>query len=148
MKSNPLFNKVEGKSLEEKLKKIHSKGNKKRVKGTKMDQTEKIPFKDFKRLDIRIGTITTAEKIPKAKNLLKLQVDLGDEIGIRQLVAGLASFRTPEKLVNQRVTVIVNLEPVKIRGVLSNGMLLAAVEGEELGLLIPDIQVSNGTKVS
>ncbi len=60
----------------------------------------------------------------------------------------MASFRTPEKLVNQRVTVIVNLEPVKIRGVLSNGMLLAAVEGEELGLLIPDIQVSNGTKVS
>ncbi|MHA2053287.1 MAG: methionine--tRNA ligase subunit beta, partial [Candidatus Hodarchaeales archaeon] len=55
---------------------------------------------------------------------------------------------SPEKLVNQRVTVIVNLEPATIRGVRSDGMLLAAVEGEELSLLIPDLEVSNGTKVS
>ena len=109
---------------------------------------EKIPFKDWQKLDIRIGTIISAEKIPKAKNLLKLRVDLGQNIGTRQLVAGLASFREPEDLINQRITVIVNLEPAKIRGVLSEGMLLAAVEGEELGLLIPDKEVSNGTKVS
>ncbi|MHA1941216.1 MAG: methionine--tRNA ligase [Candidatus Hodarchaeales archaeon] len=148
LESKPLFTKIEGKILEEKLKKIHKKGKKTKKKGIKMSKHEKIPFKDFQRLDIRIGTITTAENIPKAKNLLKLQVDLGDEIGIRQLVAGLASFRSPEKLVNQRVTVIVNLEPATIRGVRSDGMLLAAVEGEELSLLIPDLEVSNGTKVS
>ena len=148
LEAKPLFTKVEAKVLEEKLKKIHAKSKKKRKKGKKMDKTENIPFKDFQKLDIRIGTITTAENVPKAKNLLKLQVDLGEEIGMRQLVAGLASFRSPDKLVGQRVTVIVNLEPATIRGVRSEGMLLAAVEGKELGLLIPDKEVPNGTKVS
>ena len=114
----------------------------------KLPEREIIPFKDFQRLDIRIGTIIKAENVPKAKNLLKLRVDLGEDLGERQLVAGLASFRNAKDLINQRITVIVNLEPATIRGVKSEGMLLAAVDGKELGLIVPDTDVPNGTKVS
>ena len=117
-------------------------------KAQKIVDSEIIPFKDFQRLDIRIGTIIASERVAKTKNLLKLRVDLGEDLGERQLVAGLASFREPEVLVGLKVTVIVNLEPATIRGIRSEGMILAAVEGEELGLLVPDQDVPNGSKVS
>ena len=148
LESKPLFTKIDLKELEKAFKKIRDKAKKKTKKVKKVADIEQIPFKDFQKLDIRIGTIISAEKVPKAKNLLELRVDLGEDIGTRRLVAGLASFRNVDDLINQRVTVIVNLEPAKIRGILSEGMLLAAVEGNELGLLIPDKDVPNGTKVS
>jgi methionyl-tRNA synthetase len=148
LETKPFFSKVDPEDLQKQLDKIHAKYLKKTSKGKKMTESNQIPFKDFQKLDIRIGTIVKAEKVPKAKNLLKLRVDLGEEIGERQLVAGLASFRKVEELPGQRITVIVNLEPATIRGVRSEGMLLAAVEGKDLGLLIPDINVPNGTKVS
>ncbi len=148
LESKPLFEKIESEDLQKKLDVIQKKANKKPKKVKKVPDRDIIPFKDFERLDIRIGTITKAEKIPKAKNLLKLRVDLGEDLGERQLVAGLASFRDPKELIDQRITVIVNLEPATIRGVRSEGMLLAAVEGKDLGLLIPDKDIPNGTKVS
>ncbi|MHA1994444.1 MAG: methionine--tRNA ligase [Candidatus Hodarchaeales archaeon] len=148
LESKPLFTKIEIEELQKQLDEIHKKQSKKTKNVNKMSDREIIPFKDFEKLDIRIGTIIKAEKVPKAKNLLKLRVDLGDEIGERQLVAGLASFRKAEELIDQKITVIVNLEPVTIRGVRSEGMLLAAVEGKDLGLIVPDKNVANGTKVS
>jgi methionyl-tRNA synthetase len=146
--SKPLFHKVDPDELEKKLKKTKEKANKVKKKAKKMVDNETIPFKEFQRLDIRIGTIISSERVPKTKNLLKLRVDLGEDLGERQLVAGLASFRESEVLINQKVTVIVNLEPATIRGIRSEGMILAAVDGEELGLLIPDQDLPNGSKVS
>jgi methionine--tRNA ligase beta chain len=134
--------------LEKKLKKTKVKSKKVKKKAQKMVDSEIIPLKDFQRLDIRIGTIIDSERVAKTKNLLKLRVDLGEDLGERQLVAGLASFRESEVLVGLKVTVIVNLEPATIRGIRSEGMILAAVEGEELGLLVPDQDVPNGSKVS
>jgi len=131
--SKPLFHKVDPIELENKLKKAKEKSKKGKKKEKKMVESETIPFKEFQRL---------------TKNLLKLRVDLGEDIGERQLVAGLASFREPKALIGQKVSVIVNLEPATIRGIRSEGMILAAVEGNELGLLIPDQDVPNGSKVS
>ena len=146
--SEPLFQKIDPLELEEKLTKTKEKSKKVKKKELKMVDSETIPFKEFQRLDIRIGTIIASERVPKTDNLLKLRVDLGEDLGERQLVAGLASFRESKVFIGQKVTVVVNLEPATIRGIRSEGMILAAVEGEELGLLIPDQDVPNGSKVS
>ncbi len=147
-KSKPLFSKIDIEELQVRLTEIRALKKTDLTEENKVSDKKQIPFKDFQKLDIRIGTILTAEKIKKTKNLLKLKVDLGPEIGQRQLVAGLASHRKVEDLVGQRLTVIVNLEPATIRGVRSEGMLLAAVEGEQLGLIVPDQNVPNGTRIS
>jgi len=148
--STPLFSKIDIKELQTKLKKLmKTKSTDSTEEKNMSDQESKIiPFENFQKLDIRIGTIVSAENIPKANKLLKLRVDLGSEIGERQLVAGIAPYRKVDDLIGQKITVIVNLEPATIRGVRSEGMLLAAVEGEKLGLIISDIQVPNGTRVS
>ena len=76
------------------------------------------------KLDIRIGTILEAEKVPKTKKLLKLKVDTG--IDIRTVVSGIAEFYDPEKIIGQQVSVLVNLAPKKLKGIESNGMILMA----------------------
>ena len=148
--SKPLFSKIDIEELQTQLKELRIKKQTDLTEEITVSDKQRgiIPFGDFQKLDIRIGTVITAENIPKTDKLLKLKVDFGSEIGQRQLVAGLAAHRSVEELIGQRLTVIVNLEPVTIRGVLSEGMLLAAVEGEKLGLLIPDLDVPNGTRIS
>jgi len=105
-----------------------------------------ITFEDFKKLEIRIGKILSAQKVKGADKLLKLEVDIGKEK--RQLVAGIAQYYEPEELINKQIPVLVNLEPRKIRGVESQGMLLAAVEGKAPILLHPDKEVSPGSLIS
>jgi methionyl-tRNA synthetase len=148
--STPLFSKIDIEELQAQLKELRTKDQNDSTEEKTLSEKKSslIPFEDFQKLDIRIGTILTAEKIPKTKKLLKLKVDLGPEIGQRQLVAGLAAHRNEDALVGQRLTVIVNLEPATIRGVRSEGMLLAAVDGNKLGLIVPDKDVSNGTQIS
>ncbi|MFX0211449.1 MAG: methionine--tRNA ligase [Candidatus Hodarchaeota archaeon] len=148
--SEPLFSKIDVEELQIQLKELRTRSQSDLTEEITVSDKKQstIPFEDFQKLDIRIGTIISAENIPKTKNLLKLKVNLGSELGQRQLVAGLAAFRETEKLIGQRLTVIVNLEPATIRGVRSEGMLLAAVDGEELSLLIPDQDVSDGTRVT
>ncbi len=149
--SEPLFFKIEILELQNKLKKLREEKLKMKSNKTIKSTTKKsdlIPLEDFQKIDIRIGTIIAVEKIPKADKLLKLQINLGSEVGNRQIVAGIATFREPKKLIGQRIVVIINLEPATIRGVQSEGMLLAAVDGKKLGLLVPDIEVSNGTRIS
>ncbi|MHA2074587.1 MAG: methionine--tRNA ligase subunit beta, partial [Candidatus Hodarchaeales archaeon] len=148
--STPLFSKIDGEELRVQLHnlnkaKILEKTEEKVVSG---QEQSIIPFKDFQKLDIRIGTITSAEKVPKADKLLKLKVDLGSEIGERQLVAGIATHRNIDDLIGKKITVIVNLEPATIRGIRSEGMLLAAVKGKKLGLITPDTDIPNGSRVS
>jgi methionyl-tRNA synthetase len=90
---------------------------------------EKIAIEDFAKVEMRVGEIKTAERIAGADRLLKLTVDIGTEI--RQICAGIAQFYEPEKLIGRKVAVVVNLAPRKLRGVESNGMIIAAAVGPE-----------------
>ncbi len=91
--------------------------------------SEKIGIEDFARVEMRVGQIKTAERIVGADKLLKLTVDIGTEI--RQICAGIAQYYTPESLIGRKVAVVVNLAPRKLRGVESNGMIVAASVGPE-----------------
>jgi len=84
-----------------------------------------IEFDDFMKLDLRVATITQAEHHPNADRLLKLQLDLG-ALGPRQICAGIRGYEEPDNLVGKQIVVVANLKPRKIRGEVSNGMLMAA----------------------
>jgi methionine--tRNA ligase beta chain len=104
-----------------------------------------INFDDFKKLDIRIGKIISAEKVEGTEKLLRLVIDLGTEQ--RQIVAGIAESYLPDQIVGKEIPLLVNLEPRKIRGIESQGMILAAdVEGKPV-LLHPEREVSPGSLV-
>jgi methionyl-tRNA synthetase len=105
-----------------------------------------IVYDDFAKLDLRIGTITAAEKVEKADKLLKLQVQLGFES--RTIVSGIAQHFTPESLVNKQVIVVANLAPRKMRGIESQGMILTAEQPDgKLILVNPDSLTENGSSV-
>lgn len=107
-----------------------------------------ISHDDFKKLEIVIGEITAVEVVPDADKLLKLAVDLGEETP-RQIVSGIREyFADPAELIGRRCTFLANLEPRIIRGVESQGMILAAHAGDSLALLSPSVEVPPGTRVS
>lgn len=103
-----------------------------------------VSYADFAKLDMRIGRIKKAERIEGSEKLYKLTVDVEGE---RTLVAGLAKYYKPEELEGKLVVVLVNLEPKKIFGVVSQGMILAAVDGDKVALLQPDGEVRPGAQV-
>ena len=104
-----------------------------------------VSFKEFQKLDIRIGKILDCEKILGAKKLLKCIIDIGTEK--REALAGMAEFFSPEELIGKTVVVLVNLEPKKFMGIESQGMILAAdLEGKPF-LLTVEGEVPAGTKV-
>jgi methionyl-tRNA synthetase len=88
-----------------------------------------ISIEDFAKVDMRVGEIRSAEPVAGAKKLTKLLVDIGTEV--RQVVAGIAEHYSPEQLVGMKVVLVTNLQPRKLRGVESNGMIVAATVGEE-----------------
>lgn len=104
-----------------------------------------INFEDFQKLDLRVAKIIETEKVEGSDKLLKLQIDLGQEK--RQIVAGIGQFYQPEDLNGREIVVVVNLEPRKIFGLESQGMLLAADNKDESVLLGPDKEVPAGTKI-
>ncbi len=104
-----------------------------------------ITLDDFQQLDLRIGTVIEAETIEGTDKLLRLEVDLGDEW--RQLVAGLAQSHEPESLTGTQVVVVTNLEPRELKGVESQGMLLAAGSKKPV-LLRPESEVDTGTRIT
>ncbi len=106
-----------------------------------------ISFQEFQSLDLRIARVVEASKVEGAAKLLKLSVDLGGG-DVRQIVAGVAAGYAPEALVGKTIVVVANLEPAKIRGIESQGMLLAAVSDKTIALLGPDKELPAGTKVS
>ncbi|NBV76931.1 hypothetical protein EBR66_02110 [bacterium] len=110
------------------------------------DQKSEIQYDDFAKLDIRIGIITAAEKVPETDKLLKCTVDFG-ALGIRTIVSGIASYRTPEQLIGKRVPYVVNLAPKIIRGVESQGMLMAVGDGDIFALMHPDADIPAGSRV-
>jgi methionyl-tRNA synthetase len=103
-----------------------------------MESSSLISIDTFAQIDLRVGQIVTAERIPRADKLLRLSVDLG-EAEPRQLLAGIAEFYTPEALVGQRIIVVANLQPRTLRGLESQGMLLAAsaADGKPLLATVP-----------
>ena len=103
-----------------------------------------ISFDVLDQIDLRVATVIHAEKIPKAKKLLKLTVDLGDE---RTIVAGIADSYAPEELKGKQVVVVANLKPAKLMGVLSNGMVLAAKGEDGFGVVTVDKTIKPGTPV-
>ena len=104
-----------------------------------------ITIDQFRTLELRVGTVRAAEPHPNADRLLVLRVDLGEET--RQLVAGIRAHYDPATLVGRQVIVVANLEPAKLRGVDSQGMVLAASDGERVVLLRPDDPVTPGATV-
>ncbi len=104
-------------------------------------------FSDFQKLDLRIGTILSARTVPRADKLLQLMVDLG-ETEPRQLVAGVAEHYSPDDLPGRQVVVVANLKPRTIRGVRSQGMVLAVHEKGALRLVVPSQEVTPGSRVS
>jgi methionine--tRNA ligase beta chain len=104
-----------------------------------------ITYDDFIKLDIRIGTVTSAEKVQGTDKLIRLEIDLGE--GTRQVVAGMALTYTPEDFIGKQVPILVNLEPRKLRGVESQGMILAADDGGKPIMLIPEREVPPGSAV-
>ena len=105
-----------------------------------------IKIDDFARIELRVGTVLSAAPVPKAKKLLHLSVDLG-EPEPRSIVAGIAETYAPDQLVGKQVIVVANLEPATIRGIRSQGMLLAAGEAQVLGVSALDRHVPAGTRV-
>ena len=96
-------------------------------------------------MDLRVAEVIAAERVPKADRLLKLQVDLGSEK--RQVVAGIAAHYAPEDLIGKQIILVANLEPAKIRGIESQGMLLAAEGGKELVVATLEKQMPPGSQV-
>jgi methionyl-tRNA synthetase len=105
----------------------------------------KIDISEFARIDLRVARIVTAERIAGANKLLKLEVDLGDET--RQIVAGIAETYSPEQLIGRQIALVANLKPAKLRGIESNGMLLAASVGGRPVLCTFDADVPVGTPI-
>ncbi|WP_439769946.1 methionine--tRNA ligase [Lysinibacillus capsici] len=117
-------------------------------KVAKTEENPEIPeitIDDFMKVDLRVATVTACETVPKADKLLKLQVDLGYEQ--RQVVSGIAKFYTPDDLIGQKVIVVANLKPVKLRGEISQGMILAGEKDGILKLASVDPNLENGAKV-
>jgi methionyl-tRNA synthetase len=108
-------------------------------------EVPEITIDDFMKIDLRVATVTACEPVPKANKLLKLQVDLGFEQ--RQVVSGIAEYYKPEELVGKKVIVVANLKPVKLRGELSQGMILAGSHDGVLTLATVDPKLENGAKV-
>jgi methionyl-tRNA synthetase len=106
-----------------------------------------IQYDDFAKLDLKVGTIITAEKVEKADKLLKLEVDMGTET--RTIVSGIALHFAPEEIVGKQVVVVANLAPRKMRGIESNGMILMAEDkAGKLYFVSPDVKIDAGSGVS
>ena len=105
-----------------------------------------ITMKEFKRLDIRIGTVAEVEKVPGSDKLYKLQVDIGGEL--RQIVTGLVDWYTADDLAGKVIAVVLNMKPAKIFGQWSYGMLLAAEIDGKLALLTTDREIPNGARIT
>jgi len=162
--TKPLFHKLEDAQIDTQIAKLHAMANPATVfadvpsapdnAADKMSAAtvcdyaavkDSITYDDFAKMDIRLARILEAEVVPKTDKLLKLKVDLGFEQ--RDLVAGIAQSYAPQDLIGKTVTMLVNLEPRKIRGIESNGMILAAHSNGRIMALCPDGDGSPGSVV-
>lgn len=145
-----LFQKIEDEEIDlqvqklEKTKEMNQAENS--IAATAPEVSPEISFDDFTKLDLRVATIIEAEKVPKTDKLLKLKVDLGFEQ--RTVVSGIAGSYSPEEIIGQQVTLLINLAPRKIKGIESQGMILMAEEADgKLKFVSPSESISAGCKI-
>jgi len=135
-----LFTKIEDETIERELTKLGLKPEMAPVKD------EQISIDEFRRIKLRTAKILAAERLPGSKKLIKLQIDVGGEA--RQIVAGIGEHYTPDMLIGKTIIIVANLQPAKLMGVESQGMLLAVDDGAgTLSLLTPDTEVPSGVPV-
>ncbi|MBO1582628.1 methionine--tRNA ligase [Bacillus sp. XF8] len=146
VKGQPIFPRLEV-EVEVEYIKEQMKGSAPKVEEKKAEEpkTEEITIDDFFKVELRVAEVIEAEPVKKADKLLKIQLDLGTEK--RQVVSGIAKFYTPEELKGKKVICVTNLKPVKLRGELSQGMILAGEENGVLSLATIDQNLPNGTKI-
>ncbi len=149
-KGELLFSKIEDSQIQDQLDKLEATKKSNEMEQSQAEitpQKDTIQFDDFTKIDMRVGTIMEAEKMPKTKKLLVLKVDTG--IDIRTIVSGIAESYKPEDVVGKKVTVLVNLAPRKLRGVESQGMILMTETPDgKLVFINPDEDINNGASIS
>jgi len=148
-KAELLFSKIEDATIQKQLDKLEASKKANEIANKTVEpQKDTITFEDFTKLDIRVGTVLDAEKMPKTKKLLKLKVDTG--IDTRTIVSGIAESFSAEEVIGKRVTVVVNLAPRALRGVESQGMILMTEtpHGKLVFVNPDDAQVGNGLQVN
>jgi len=146
--NNPeiLFKRIEDADIEIEVNKLYKRGEKKKKTSKKTAGVfEPVTIEDFKKISLKVGEILVAEPIEKSKKLLKLKVLIGKEE--RQIVAGIAEYYKPDALINKKVVIVANLEPAKIFGVKSEGMLLAARADNMLKLVTIEGELPNGSNI-
>lgn len=149
-----LFRKIEDEEVQQQVEKLKTKSMELKKEDTPQESAEnkisvkpEIQFDDFAKIDLKVGTILSAEKVEKADKLLKLEVDLGFEK--RTIVSGIALHFNPENIIGHQVVVVTNLAPRKMRGIESNGMILMADDADgKLQFVLPTSIVPNGSGVS
>lgn len=142
-KGNPIFPRLD---MEEEVTTIKNMMKSTAVEAKKVEQKKEVLYDDFMKLDLRVAEVLKAEKMKNADKLLKLQVDIGSEK--RQIISGIAEYYQPEDLVGKKVICITNLKPVKLRGEMSEGMILSG-EDEKGNLSLATVEKSlpNGSVV-
>ncbi|HEX9981459.1 MAG TPA: methionine--tRNA ligase [Flavobacterium sp.] len=143
-----LFSKIEDTEIQAQIDKLEATKTANKAENKKMEpQKELIQYEDFAKMDIRVGTILEAEKMPKANKLLILKVDTG--IDVRTIVSGIAESFSPEEIIGKKVTVLINLAPRNLRGTESQGMILMTNNAEgKLVFINPDAEAGNGEIIS
>jgi len=141
-----LFRKMDDDIIEPEIEKLRLITEKAPEQPEEQIMSEKISFEQFQKIELRVARVIEAEKVEKANKLLKMQIELGHER--RVIVAGIAQDYQPNELIGKQVVVVANLEPAKIRGIESKGMLLAAVdENDHTAIIIPEKEMPDGTKI-
>jgi methionyl-tRNA synthetase len=143
-----LFAKIEDEEIQRQIDKLEATKSMNKAENKKVEpQKEVIQYDDFSKIDLRVGTIVEAEKMPKANKLLILKIDTG--IDVRTIVSGIAESFTPEEVIGKKVTVLVNLAPRNLRGTESQGMILMTTDAEgKLVFVNPDADVPNGETIN
>lgn len=106
-----------------------------------------VAFADFEKMDMRVGEVKEASLVEGSKNLIRMQVDLGEDYGVVEILSGIAKWYTPDDFVGKKYVVLANLEPKQMMGMNSNGMLLAADSDEKPVFLVVDTSLKNGLTI-
>jgi methionyl-tRNA synthetase len=142
-----LFEKIENEAIDRQISKLESTKKANESASAKiLPSKDPVSFDDFTRIDIRTATILEAEKVPKTTKLLKLKIDTG--LDVRTIVSGIAEYYEPESIIGKQISIVANLEPRKIKGIESKGMILMAEDKDgKLVMVTPAEKVSNGSAI-
>jgi methionyl-tRNA synthetase len=146
-KAELLFEKIEDEVITQQINKLLATKKANEECGSKVSPEKiTVTFDDFSKMDIRTATILEAEKVPKTTKLLKLKIDTG--LDVRTIVSGIAEYYQPEAIIGKQISIVANLEPRKIKGIESKGMILMAEDKNgRLVMVSPEDKVSNGSTI-